>query len=65
MYKKKFRIGRRIKTVSHAVDVIYNKREHVYYRHKCYHWGWCISWPLITIARFVREGNLYKAKENV
>lgn len=64
MYVKKYIPGRKIKSVSEAVNIIWNKHEFIFYRHKPYHYGWSASWNLFTLHRAIINGFLFTAKEN-
>lgn len=63
MYKKKFKIGKQIKTVNEAVNEIWNKKSFIFYLRKPLHYGWTSSWSLMTIHRFITSNKLFKAKE--
>lgn len=63
-YVKKWKPGRPIKSVSEAVNLIWNKKRFVFYRHKPCHYGWAASWSLFTIFRAINNGFLFTAKEN-
>ncbi len=62
MYAKKYKKGVPIKSVSRAVDLIWNKKKFIFHNHKPLHYGWTSSWSIMSIYRYIRLGQLFTAR---
>jgi hypothetical protein len=59
---KKYKKGRQITEINDFLNSL-NEDNFIYYRHKIYHYGWVISWQLITIHRYLRAKQIWKAEK--
>lgn len=58
---KKFRKGRKIKSLADLLDRV-SKHQYVYIRDRPCHPTWLMSMTVYTLQRFLRRGVLYVAK---
>ncbi len=62
-YVKKWIKGKKIRTINHAIELILNKNV-IFHHHKPQTYGWTQNWSIISIKRYVSNGELFTAKEN-
>lgn len=62
-YVNKWKKGKKIKTLNHAVKLIINKKV-IFHLHKPQTYGWTQNWSISSIRIYVSNGQLFTAKEN-
>lgn len=61
-YKRKYKKGKRVESVSHFIQRCEN-RQHFYFLHKFLHYGFIMNWSIWYIHVQIKRGYIYEALE--